>query len=44
MPTFERGVATKKTAMRQKGPTRRKKAASKVEEMPNNTMIMRIAV
>jgi len=41
---FGRGIATKKTAMRQKGAAIRKKVASKVEEMVNSTMIMHIAV
>jgi hypothetical protein len=37
--SFERGVATKKMTMRQKGAVFCKKAISKVEEMANNTMI-----
>jgi hypothetical protein len=42
--SFERGVATKKMTMRQKGAVFCKKAISKVEEMANSTMIAVIAV
>jgi hypothetical protein len=41
---FERGIATKKMTMRQKGAAICKKAISKVEEMTNSTMIGNIAV